>query len=636
MSESQTVVLRRGGPTPPSAVRFARDLLLREGAWQERTLICLSEPQDDVEMTYRALRENAEKAAANLQAMGIGCGDSVCVSVRNRASFLTAFWGVVLSGAAAIPIEHTAFGRQKEETRSRIADIQRIAQPKAMITDWLEPIGSVPIATPEQLTAQPAQAWNAQPLDDEHVMMILFTSGSTGQPKGVPITERMLRANLAGHAAAFPFTDEDIFLNWMPLDHSAAMVQAHLLPVYMQSAQIQISTSRILSEPAQWMQLASAYQVTISWAPNFAYELASANIEPLRPLDLSRIRCLFSAGETVTRTACEHFVRRWAPFGLQDDVIHVGWGMTETAGYMLTSQGWKHNAFVSSICSTGEPIAGVEVGVQYRENGYGELLVRGDTVAQTYVGGCDEMCCDADGWLHSGDEIFVQGDTFVIVGRQKDIFIRNGRNISCAEMEARVLQELPNDCAQVVCVVLPDTDSGRDQLAVFAVCDPQNQAACSEQLRRILIAHFGLSYDVLIFVSPEQIPRTSVGKIRRKTLRQMLENGALSPYREPEMQLCANESQERRECIEKMLALWQTVLHDTQLTEQDNFFLSGGSSAQIPRLLAMIADTFGRTIHATDILNAPTVVRLVKEVFAEQKEENQTDDALENIDILDI
>lgn len=636
MSESQTVVLRRGKPTPPSAVRFARDLLLREGAWQERTLICLSEPQDCVTMTYRALRENAEKAAANLQAMGIGCGDSVCVSVRNRASFLTAFWGVVLSGAAAIPIEHTAFGRQKEETRSRIAGIQRIAQPKAMITDWLEPIGSVPIATPEQLTAQPAQAWKAQPLDDEHVMMILFTSGSTGQPKGVPITERMLRANLAGHAAAFPFTDEDIFLNWMPLDHSAAMVQAHLLPVYMQSSQIQISTSVILSKPAQWMQLASAYQVTISWAPNFAYELASDNIEPLRPLDLSRIRCLFSAGETVTRTACEHFVRRWAPFGLQDDVIHVGWGMTETAGYMLTSQGWKHNAFVSSICSTGEPIAGVEVGVQYREDGYGELLVRGDTVAQTYIGGCDEMCCDADGWLHSGDEVFVQGDTFVIVGRQKDIFIRNGRNISCAEMEARVLQELSGDCARVVCVVLPDTDSGRDKLAVFAVCDPQHQAKCSEQLRRMLIAHFGLSYDVLIFVSPEQIPRTSVGKIRRKTLRQMLENGALSPYREPEMQPCANEPQEHKQHIEKMLALWQTVLHDAQLTEQDNFFLSGGSSAQIPRLLAMIADTFGRTIHATDILNAPTVVRLVKEVFAEQKEENQTDDALENIDILDI
>lgn len=636
MSESQTVVLRRGKPTPPSAIRFARDLLLREGAWQERTLICLSEPQDCVEMTYRELRENAEKAAANLQAMGIGCGDSVCVSVCNRASFLTAFWGVVLSGAAAIPIERTAFGRQKEETRSRIASIQRIAQPKVMITDWLEQVGSVPILTSEQLTAQPAQAWNAQPLDDDHVMMILFTSGSTGQPKGVPITERMLRANLAGHAAAFPFTDEDIFLNWMPLDHSAAMVQAHLLPVYMQSAQIQISTRVILSEPAQWMQLASAYHVTISWAPNFAYELTDANIKSSRPLDLSRIRCLFSAGETVTRTACEHFVQQWAPFGLQDDVIHVGWGMTETAGYMLTSRGWKHNASVGSICSTGEPIAGVEVGVQYREDGYGELLVRGDTVAQTYVGGCDEMCCDADGWLHSGDEIFVQGDTFVIVGRQKDIFIRNGRNISCAEMEACVLQELSGDCAKVVCVVLPDTHSGRDKLAVFAVCDPQNQAACSELLHRVLIAHFGFSYDVLMFVSPEQIPRTSVGKIRRKTLRQLLESGALTPYREPEMQPCANEFQEHKQHIEKMLALWQTVLHNTQLTEQDNFFFSGGSSAQIPRLLAMIADTFGRTIHATDILNAPTVVRLVKEVFAEQKEENQTDDVLEDIDILDI
>ena len=90
--------------------------------------------RDCVEMTYRELRENAEKAAANLQAMGIGCGDSVCVSVCNRASFLTAFWGVVLSGAEAIPIERTAFGRPKEEAaRSRIASIQRIAQPKVCL-----------------------------------------------------------------------------------------------------------------------------------------------------------------------------------------------------------------------------------------------------------------------------------------------------------------------------------------------------------------------------------------------------------------------------------------------------------------------------------------------------------------------
>lgn len=88
MSESQTVVLRRGKPTPPSAIRFARDLLLREGAWQERTLICLSEPQDCVEMTYRELRENAEKAAANLQAMGIGCrGQCVCLRVQQSELF---------------------------------------------------------------------------------------------------------------------------------------------------------------------------------------------------------------------------------------------------------------------------------------------------------------------------------------------------------------------------------------------------------------------------------------------------------------------------------------------------------------------------------------------------------------------
>ena len=79
MSESQTVVLRRGKPTPPSAIRFARDLLLREGAWQERTLICLSEPQDCVEMTYRELRETPKKRRQICRRWASAAG-TACVS----------------------------------------------------------------------------------------------------------------------------------------------------------------------------------------------------------------------------------------------------------------------------------------------------------------------------------------------------------------------------------------------------------------------------------------------------------------------------------------------------------------------------------------------------------------------------
>ncbi len=639
MSESQTVLLQSGGIVPESAVRFARELLLRDGAWLDHTVICLSEPESDVVLTYRELRKRAETAAANLQAMGIGCGDTVCVAVQQREAFLTAFWGVVLSGAAAIPLEHTAFGEQQEAAeRERMASILDIAHPKAVLTDWLTRIAGTPMYSVEELLTGASNRWIPQPLDDEHVMMILFTSGSTGQPKGVPITERMLRANLAGHAAAFPFSSNDRFFNWMPLDHSAAMVQSHLLAVYVQASQVQAPTGIILSEPSRWMQLASRLGVTVSWAPNFAYGLASANIEVQNTPDLSHLRCLFSAGETVTRTACERFERQWAAYGLREDVIRVGWGMTETAGYILTSSGWKNNPHIGTVCSTGTPIAGISIGVRYQENGRGELLVRGDTVAKSYLGAQDEMCCDEEGWLHSGDEICAQGDDFVIVGRQKDIFILNGRNIACAEIEARILEALPDYCSQVICTAMQDVDSGRENLCVFAVAADERKAEFCRELRRVLITQFGCSYDTLVFAAQEQIPRTGVGKIRRKALGRLLTDGVLTPYIEQECACGADDLCQRREQVEKMLALWQSVLANPELGVQDNFFLSGGFSAQIPRLLTKIERTFGRTIHATDILNAPTVESLTAELFADspQAVEETADDILCDMDILDI
>lgn len=161
---------------------------------------------------------------------------------------------------------------------------------------------------------------------------MLMTSGSTGLPKAVRLTHRNVLTRSAATEQMNGLGADDVSLNWIPLDHVTGVVMFHLRDVYLGCRQVHAPTSWILQDPLRWMDLADRHRVTVTWAPNFAFGLLAEQAHRFtgRAWDLSPMRLVMNAGEVVVASAARAFLHTLEPFGLPQDVMHPGWGMSET------------------------------------------------------------------------------------------------------------------------------------------------------------------------------------------------------------------------------------------------------------------------------------------------------------------
>ncbi|MET7442660.1 AMP-binding protein [Streptomyces sp. NPDC005568] len=172
--------------------------------------------------------------------------------------------------------------------------------------------------------------WHAARPDD--LILMLMTSGSTGLPKAVCLTHRNVLTRSAATEAMNSLGEQDVTLNWIPLDHVTGVVMFHLRDVYLGCRQVHAPTPWILEDPTRWADLAHRHRVTVTWAPNFAFGLLAEQEHRFadRDWDLSPMRLVMNAGEVVVASAARRFLHALRPFGLPQDVMHPGWGMSET------------------------------------------------------------------------------------------------------------------------------------------------------------------------------------------------------------------------------------------------------------------------------------------------------------------
>jgi myxalamid-type polyketide synthase MxaB len=189
--------------------------------------------------------------------------------------------------------------------------------------------------------------WHQGNLDD--LALLLLTSGSTGKPKGVMLSARNLIASVYGMATVNQLSQQDITLNWMPLEHVASLVMFHLTEVYLGCQQIQVKSDFILQNTLQWLDLIDQYRISATWSPNFAYNLVNQQLE--RNLDqtvkhnwdLSCLRWLGNGAEAVVGKTTEKFLRLLAPYGLSPRIVSPGYGMSETTSGIAHSQDFYRN-----------------------------------------------------------------------------------------------------------------------------------------------------------------------------------------------------------------------------------------------------------------------------------------------------
>lgn len=535
-----------------------------------RHITCLVE-DTEVELSLRQLDAAATTLAAGMQHAGVRPRECVAIMLPTSPEYFTTYLGILRAGAVPVPIYPPARASQLEEHVLRHAGILvnagavlLVTVPEAMVVARLlrsRVPGLRQLATPAQLAAH-GRSPVPVAAQGQDIAFIQYTSGSTGNPKGVALTHANLLANIRAMKQAVQATPDDVFVSWLPLYHDMGLIGAWLGALYVGYALVVMSPLAFLARPERWLQALHRHRGTLSAAPNFAYELCVKRIDEARSagLDLSAWRIAFNGAEAVSPDTLQRFEQRFASCGLRPCTLLPVYGLAEAGlGLLFPPLGQparvdriQRDAFTRDrialpaadddasalrFVGCGAPLPGHEVRL-VDENGHelgerveGRLEFRGPSATSGYYRNPAQTARLFDaGWLDTGDRAYrAEGQVFV-TGRVKDIVIRGGRNLYPQEIETAVgaVPGVRQGCVAVFGTADPGT--GTERLVVLAETQPGDaaaQAQLREAVSRAVVRAIGEPPDEVLLVAPHSVLKTSSGKLRRSACRERYEAGTL-------------------------------------------------------------------------------------------------------------
>jgi 1-acyl-sn-glycerol-3-phosphate acyltransferase len=399
-------------------------------------------------------------------------------------------------------------------------------------------------------------------VNGDDIAFLQYTSGSTGNPKGVVLTHTNLLANMRSAGGAINLDSTDVTVSWLPLYHDLGLIGGWLCCLYYAALLVIMSPLDFLARPERWFQAIHRYRGTLSAGPNFSYEICLHRLkeEDLDGLDLSSWRVACNGAEPVSPDTIERFCDRFEKFGFRRATMMPVYGLAENTvavsfppygrepivdriqrdafsrdGEAITADPDDKSALCFVAC--GRPISGCEVrvvdhgGHELPDGREGRLQFRSPSATSGYYRNPEATKSLFDGdWLNTGDLAYLSGGDIFITGRIKDIIIRAGRNIYPQELEAVVGDIDGIRKGNVAVFGSSDPDTGTERLVVLA----ETRETRSEVLERIRSDVYARTND-LVGTPPDDVvlaPRgtvlkTSSGKLRRAASRKIYEKGAV-------------------------------------------------------------------------------------------------------------
>jgi 1-acyl-sn-glycerol-3-phosphate acyltransferase len=564
-------VAEAGSPAPVAASTLIDALEWHVGATPERTHIrILDESRSPDELTYGAIHREAASVAAGLLAHDVMPGDTIAIMLRTSRAYFVTFAGAVLAGAVPVPIYPPARPSQLADHLRRHIGILANARTALLVTvPEAIPLGHLlrsnvetlrHVVVPESLTGAPGGALPRPRSDD--LALVQYTSGSTGQPKGVALTHDNLLANIRAMGQAIAVTGEDTFVSWLPLYHDMGLIGAWLGSLYFGIPLVSMPPQMFLTRPSRWLRAIHANRGTISAGPNFAYELCLTKIRDaeIEGLDLTSWRLAFNGAEPVSPTTIERFAERFAPHGFRRETMTPVYGLAESSvglafpplgrGPLIDSV--NRDTFLRSgrahpvkpdgrdavrFVACGRPLPGHEIrivdatGNELGDRREGRIEFRGPSATRGYFHNADATrSLFHDDWLDTGDLGYMADADLYVTGRIKDIIIRAGRNLHPAELEEAIgnLTGVRKGCVAVF--ASPDPRGAAERLVVMAetrTTGDEETSALRSEIVSATVDLLGVAPDDVVLAPPRTVPKTSSGKIRRAASRQLYEEGRI-------------------------------------------------------------------------------------------------------------
>ena len=472
--------------------------LLSERARLTPDRIALVSVETGERITYAELNERAERAASTLRAV-LEPGDRFGILAHNSIEFVELFFAAGKAEVIVVPLSTRATQHELEHI---VADCDMKA---VFYGPGFEALGrELRVASCESISARrdgPRNPQLATP-NPEQTYCLLYTSGTTGKPKGVMIPRRQLYWNGYNTALNWGLRDDDVSPIFTPLYHAGG-IAVFLIPLFCTGGTIVLHKTFDAAEV--WRVIEQERCTVVLGVPTIWKLLMDA--PELATADLSHVRWFISGGAPLPRYLIDAYQKRGV-------VFKQGYGLTEVGVncFTMTVEDSFHKPG-----SIGRPMMFTEVKLENMDGDVGEMVIRGPHVSLGYWNNeaATREAYGDDGWFRTGDLARRDEDGFFfIAGRRKEMFISGGVNIYPAEIEAELLAH--PDVSDAAVVAIADDTWGEVGVA-FVV-----GSASGDELARYLGARIAKYKVPRRFVHLDALPRTPYGKVVKEELRRLL------------------------------------------------------------------------------------------------------------------
>jgi fatty-acyl-CoA synthase len=485
---------------------------------------------EDIPYSYLDINKNINRLSNLFLYLGIKRGDRVAVLMRNSRQYIEIFFALSRVGGILVPLNWRLalpelefiindsgagiiiFDYEFMENAEKLRDIVPLhthiacasgkdikgKETPSWAIDYINYVKRFP-------ETQPDLSWSAGD-DDPHILM--YTSGTTGLPKGAVLSHRKTFFNVLNAGIYYDMTKSDIGIVVRPLFHSGGLI-VEMAPVIYRGGTVIIQRK---FQPEDILKIIEKYRVTVLELPAVIYNFI-LNECRIEEYDLSSLKCCFTGGERVPVT----LLKAYAEKGLTLSQVY---GLTEASTLFWLPM---ENA-IEKMGSVGQPVMHSEVGI-FDENGMpvktgeiGEVVVKGPIVMNGYWNR-DDLTDEVikDGWFYTGDLARIDEDGFVyIVDRKKDMFISGGENVYPAGIEKILLSHQAVTDAAVVGV--PDEKWGEVGKAFIVVRN--GYSITTDEIYQLLQDKLA-KYKIPKYIEfVEKLPKTASGKIKKLLLKE--------------------------------------------------------------------------------------------------------------------
>lgn len=636
-------------------------------------------------MCYGQLDTRARHIAAHLQ-QRCKRGDRVLIVCHPGLDYVSAFYACLFAGVIAVPTyPPTHVGAKRAAGKlhriARDADVACVLTTTALepavrdgLGEWGVERAARYLAVDDPGLSEASDLWKPPRVRSDDLALLQYTSGSSGEPKGVMVSHGNLMANSDLIHRRFGHGADSCGVIWLPPYHDMGLTGGILQPLYGGFPTTLMSPLSFVQSPELWLETISKQRATTSGGPDFAFAQCVRDIGPeaVARLDLSSWRVAFTGAEPVRAETLNQFSRKFAACGFDARAFYPCYGLAEATLFVsgsspltgvthveLDVQAMAANQVVSAatnaahlrVVSCGDArqrkhrvrIVDPEAFDALPENRIGEIWLSGPSVARGYWSNAEATArtfrahlSNGDGpFMRTGDLGFLRGHELHVTGRIKDLIIVRGRNHHPNDIETTVLQSDARfaQAGAMACFAEPGGD-----LVLLCEGDQALAAAADDLLtgaNRAVTRTHGLRIGELVVVKKRSLPKTSSGKLRRHACEQMFAGDGLemlvrasantpvaatepAPSAEAAQELAPTAMTDPVALRAWMLdAIGQARRMPLEGADADAaFFELGLDSLDLMRLAGALQEQVGRAVDTLAFFDFPTVNRLVEHLVA--------------------